>query len=173
MAVSFAYVTATVSGKKRTWHFTGVTAAEHALSLNLNTAASQGTDLVNGARNQPDRITLSVIETDAARGPGRSAALLEDMDTLKRNRILCRVTTPLGTCRKMLLTEVTAARDSEVQEGWRGTLVFTECLSSGKETSAAKTADNSSARRNTGSAAARKVTGSAFLQLLERAGVKC
>ncbi len=171
MALSSAYVTAAVSGKKQTWRFAGVTSMEHVLSLDLDSTASREKETVTGARNRPDRITLSVVETDTARGAGRSACLLEDMNALKRNRIPCRVLTTLGTYRNMLLTEITAVRDSEIQDGWRGTLVFTECGSPGKDTSGAKPAGNSSVRKNTGTAAARKVTGSAFLQLLQRAGV--
>ena len=173
MAVSSACVTGTVGGKKQTWHFTGVTSIEHALTLGLNSTASQGTDVINGARNQPDRLTLSVIETDAARGSGWSARMLADMDSLKRNRVLCRVTTSMGTYRKMLLTEITAAQDEENQDGWKGTLAFTEYISSaGKDTSGTKTSNNSSTRKNTGTAAAQKLTQSAFLQLLHRAGIK-
>ena len=173
MPLSSACVTATVSGKKQTWRFSGVTSVEHVLSLNLNSTAAGGADLVNGARNQPDRITLSVIETDAAGGPGCSARMLEDLGNLKRQRILCRVSTSLGTWKKMLLTEISATRDDENQEGWRGSLVFTQYLPSGGDSaSGAKTADNSSVRKNTGVLSARQVAGSAFLQLLRRAGIE-
>ena len=173
MAVSSAYVTAAVGGKKQTWHFTGVTSIEHALSLNLNSTASGGTDVISGARNRPDRVTLSVIETDAARGAGGFARILADLDTLKRNRTLCRVVTSMGTYRKMLLTEITAAQDEENQCGWKGTLVFTESdQSAGKDTSGTKTNNNASTRKNTGTTAAKKLTESAFLQLLQRAGIK-
>ena len=54
-ASSSAYVSCTVGGKTTAWHFTGVTAIEHHLSLNLEGMASQGTDIVNGARNRPGR----------------------------------------------------------------------------------------------------------------------
>ena len=173
MAVSSACVTGTVGGKKQTWHFTGVTAIEHALSLSLNSTASQGADVINGARNQPDRLTLSVIETDAARGTGWSARMLADMDSLKRNRVLCRVTTSMGTYRKMLLTEITAAQDEENQDGWKGTLQFVEYVpATDQKESGKKTGNNSSTRKNTGTVAVQKLTESAFLQLLRRAGIK-
>ena len=47
-----------VSGQAYTYHFTGVTGIEHNLALNLNNASAQGTDIVNGARNLPDQVTL-------------------------------------------------------------------------------------------------------------------
>ena len=75
-ASSSAYVTCVSAGKKYTWRFTGVTSVSHELSLNLETASAQGADIVNGARNRPDRVTLSVLETDAAHSAGWSARML-------------------------------------------------------------------------------------------------
>ncbi len=173
MAVSSAYITAAVGGRKQTWHFTGVTSIEHNLSLNLNSTASRESDMVSGARNRPDRVTLSVIETDAVRGAGGSARILADMDALKRSRTLCRVVTSMGTYRKMLLSEITAAQDEENQCGWKGTLSFTEYEpSAGKNTAGAKVNNNASARKNTGTTAVKKLTESAFLRLLQRAGIR-
>ena len=173
MAVSSAYITAAVGGKKQAWHFTGVTSIEHALSLHLDSTASGGTDVISGVRNRPDRVTLSVIETDAARGTGGAARILSDMNTLKRNRTLCRVVTSMGTYRKMLLTEIAAAQDEENQCGGKGTLAFTGSGSAdGKDTSGTKAADNASARKNTGTTAVKKLTESAFLRLLQRAGIR-
>ena len=169
-ASSTAYVTCTVGEKTYTYHFTGVTSIEHCLSLNLEQESAQGTDIINGARNQPDRVVLSVVETDAEHAPGWAARMLEAMDSLKKNRILCRVVTSMGTYRQMLLTEITAVQDKENQDGWSGTLAFTEYVpaAGGIE---AKAANNSSTRKNTGSAGAAKVTGSPFQQLLQRAGI--
>ena len=118
---SSAYVSCTVGGKKYRYRFTGVTSVEHSLTLNL--------DVVNGARNKPDRVTLSVIETDAEHMPGWAADMLEAMDALKRNRVLCKVVTSMGTYRKMLLTEISAKQDENCQDGWSGTLAFTEYVS--------------------------------------------
>ena len=171
-ASSSAYVSCIVGGKTTAWHFTGVTAIEHHLSLNLEGMASQGTDIVNGARNRPDRVTLSVIETDAAGGAGRSARILEAMNTLKKNRTLCRVVTSMGSYKQMLLTEITAAQDEENQCGWKGTLHFVEYVPAAEGSASGKTNTNSSARTNTGSAGTvTKLTGTAFQQLLQRSGI--
>ena len=151
MALSSAYVACTAGGKKQTWHFTGVISLEHRLSLNLAGTSSRGADLVNGARNKPDQVTLSVLETDAAHGPGRSARMLEAMNTLKRNRTLCSLVTSLGTYRQMLLTEITATQDGENPEGWTGELVFTEYLPEAETgDTAAKARNNSSTRKYAG-----------------------
>ena len=170
-ASSSAYVTCVYAGKKYTWRFTGVLSVSHELSLNLETASAQGADIVNGARNRPDRVSLSVLETDAAHGAGWSARMLEAMAALKKNRILCRVVTSMGAYPQMLLTEISATQDGENQYGWQGSLSFTEYVP-GTEASAEKTADNSSVRTNTGSGTARRLTGTPFQQLLRRAGIK-
>ena len=116
-------------------------------------------------------MTLFVTETDAEHAPGWAARMLEAMDSLKKNRILCRVVTSMGTYRQMLLTEITAVQDEENQDGWSGTLAFTEYVSAAGGGAEAKAADNSSTRKNTGSAGAQRITGSPFQQLLQRAGI--
>ena len=151
-AASAAYVTAWVNDAPCAWHFTGVTAIEHSLSLTLNSTAAQGADLVNGARNQPDRVTLTVIETDAEHSPGWAARMLAAMAELKRKRMLCGVVTSMGSYTDMLLTEITATQDGENQDGWAGSLSFMEYIPVTEENAAdAKANDNSSVRKNTGS----------------------
>ena len=93
MSNSTAYVTCSVGGNTYTYHFTGVTEIEHNLALNLDNTESQGMDIVNGARNLPNQVTLSVVETDVEHPPGWSARMLETMAALKKNRVLCRVVT--------------------------------------------------------------------------------
>ena len=173
MSVSSAYVTCTVSGKTYTWHFTGVTGIEHNLALNLDNTASQGMDIVNGARNLPDQVTLSVIETDAEHPAGWSARMLEAMASLKKQRILCRVVTSMGSYDNMLLTEITATQDEENQYGWAGSLAFMEYIPVTEENAqAVKENNNSSVRKNTGSTgSSRKISGTPFEQLLQRAGI--
>ena len=168
---SSAYVSCDIGGKTYTYHFTGVTEIEHNLALNLDNTDSQGMDIVHGARNLPDQVTLTVLETDAEHIQGWSARMLEAMASLKKNRILCRVVTSMGAYPRMLLTEISATQDEENQYGWQGSLSFTEYVPAA-EASAEKTADNSSVRTNTGSGTARKLTGSPFQQLLQRAGIK-
>ena len=73
---STAYVTCTLGGKTYTWHFTGVTSIEHNLALNLDNEAAQGEDIVNGAKNLSDQVSLQVIETDTEHTPGWSSAML-------------------------------------------------------------------------------------------------
>ncbi len=171
MGVSSAYITCKAGGVKTTWHFTGVTAIEHNLSLSIESTSSRGSDIVNGARNQADRITLAVVETDAEHGPGWAARMLEAMASLKKNRYLCRVVTSMGSYSGMLLSEIRATQDGENQDGWSGTLVFTEYMKTSSGTDG-KAADNSSTRCNTGSAGSVTVLdGDSLVRVLQRAGV--
>ena len=57
-----------------TYTFSGVLSVQHAFSLKIqtNSESATGSDYVNGARNQPDRVVLSVIETDVGHAAGRS-----------------------------------------------------------------------------------------------------
>ena len=172
-SASSAYITCMVSGKTYTWHFTGVTGIEHNLALNLDNTSSQGMDIVNGARNLPDQVTLSVLETDAEHPAGWAARMLEAMASLKKQRILCRVVTSMGSYDNMLLTEITATQDEENQYGWSGELAFIEYIPVTEENAqTVKENNNSSVRKNTGSAGTKKVTGTVFQQLLDRAGGK-
>ena len=170
---SSAYVSCTAGGNTYTYHFTGVTSIEHNLALNLDNKASQGPDIVNGARNLANQVTLSVVKTDAEHGPGWAARMLEAMVSLKKNRILCRVVTSVAAYDRMLLTEITATQDEENQDGWSGSLAFMEYIPVTEETAEeVKANSNSSVRKNTGTAGSvKKVTGTAFQQLLQRAGV--
>ena len=102
-ASSAAYITYTVNDKTYTHHFTGVTSIEHNLALNLENTSSQGTDIVNGARNLADQVSLSVVETDVEHSPGWSARMLEAMVALKKGRHLCKVVTSMATYKQMLL----------------------------------------------------------------------
>ena len=170
---STAYVTCTVSGKTYTYHFTGVTGIEHNLALNLDNTSSQGSDIVNGARNLANQITLSVVETDVAHSPGWAARMLECMASLKKERHLCKVVTSMASYDRMLLTEINATQDGENQYGWSGSLAFMEYIpvtEANAET--VKTNNNSSVRKNTGTGSTKKVLDTPFLQLLQRAGVK-
>ena len=170
---STAYVTCTVSGKTYTYHFTGVTSIEHNLALNLNNEASEGSDIVNGARNLANQVTLSVVETDAEHTSGWAARMLECMVALKKKRVLCKVVTSMATYENMLLTEINATQDEENQFGWSGSLAFMEYIPVTEENAeAVKANSNSSVRTNTGSSGAGKISGTPLQQLLQRAGVK-
>ena len=167
---STAYVSCTVGGKKYTYHFTGVTAIEHNLALNLDNDSSQGTDIINGARNLANQVILSVVETDTEHPAGWAARMLEAMSAIKKSRYLCKVVTSLATYDRMLLTEIDATQDEENQYGWSGTLAFMEYLPVTEENAQdTKTNNNSSVRKNTGSTGSAVV--SPFLQLLKKAGI--
>ena len=171
-ASSSAYVSCVIGGNTYAYHFTGVTAIGHSLALNLDSTASQGTDIVNGARNLSDQVTLSVVETDVEHAPGWAARMLEAMAALKKHRTLCTVATSMGTYRNMLLTEISATQDEDNQDGWSGSLAFMEYIPVTEENAAAvKANSNSSVRTNTGSAGTKKLSGTPLQQLLRRAGV--
>ena len=168
---SAAYVTCVVGGKTYTYHFTGVTSIEHNLALNLNNEASEGSDIVNGARNLANQVTLSVVETDAEHSSGWAARMLECMVALKKKRVLCKVITSMMTYEQMLLTEINATQDEENQFGWSGSLAFMEYIPVTEENAEAlKTDTNSSVRTNTGSSGTKKITGTPLQQMLASLG---
>ena len=115
---------------------------------------------------------MSVVETDTEHSDGWAQRMYEIMVSLKESRSLITVVTPLGTYKKMLLTEISALRDEENQYGWSGTLTFTQYIKPSDDEATVKLMDNSSVRTNTGSAGAgRKISGTALEQLLQRAGM--
>ncbi len=150
---SSAYIT--IPSLNLTYHFTGVISIAHHLSLKIQekTDTTEENTLVNGAKNEPDRVTLSVVETDAAHSAaGWARRMLDVLSSVKRQRLLCRVVTPHHTYDNMLLSSVTATQDETSPDGWSGDLTFTECLSVYAQ-SEVKTDDNASAAKNVGSAA--------------------
>ena len=159
---SSAYIT--VLDDNRTYHFTGVISVTHSLSLKVFEKAdlTEHGSFVNGAKNQPDKVTLSVVETDAAHSSsGRASRMLDVLSDIKRRRLRCRVVTPHHTYDDMLLTSVSVTQDEEHPDGWTGEITFTEYIPVAvlQET---KTEDNSSAAKNNGSAAPPKtVSGTA------------
>lgn len=165
-AASTAYVTFTAGSNTYTYHFTGVISIEHNMALNLDNTSSQGTDIVNGARNLANQVTLNVVETDVEHGSGWAASMLTAMAALKKNRYLCRVVTSMVTYEDMLLTEINATQDEENQYGWSGSLAFMECIPVTEENAqTVKANNNSSVRTNTGSTSVKKVL-SPFQQML-------
>ena len=153
MARSGAYII--IKGQGTSLHFTGVTEISHQIRLKIFDKAdiTEAASFVNGAKNEPDRVTLSVIETDAAHeAAGWSARMLEILYTVKRDRMLCEVITPQKAYSDMLLSEISAVHNAEIPDGWSGELTFTEYIPLAVlgET---KADDNASTPRNTGSAA--------------------
>ena len=162
MPASSAYIT--VKDYNQTYHFTGVLSVTHSLSLKVF-ETSDTTELgsyVNGAKNQPDKVTLSVLETDTAHSAaGWAARMLDVLESVKRNRLLCRVVTPHHTYEDMLLSSVSVTQDEEHPDGWAGDITFTEYIPV-VALQDAKTDDNASTAKNTGSTApARTVSGTA------------
>ncbi len=78
-----------------TYTFTGVLSIKHEYSLKLQTDSNSasGTDYINGARNQPDKVILSVVGTDIGHQAGWANRMLQAMESIKRKRILCTVVT--------------------------------------------------------------------------------
>ena len=154
-----------------TYTFTGVLSIKHEYSLKLQTDSDSaaGEDYINGARNQPDKVILSVMETDTGHAAGRANRMLQALESIKRNRILCTVVTSALTYTGMLLSGLSVTEDEKIQDGWQGTLTFAQY----KPTAAVKkTNDNSSAATHTGSSGqVRSVTGDVLAQMLRRAGV--
>jgi len=153
---SSAYIT--VKDYNQTYHFTGVMSVTHSLSLKVfeKADATELGSFVNGAKNQPDKVTLSVLETDAAHSAaGWATRMLDVLESVKRNRLLCRVVTPHHTYDDMLLTGISVTQDEEHPDGWAGDLTFTEYIPMAilGET---KTDDNASTPTNTGSTAPAK-----------------
>ena len=154
-----------------TYTFTGVLSIKHEYSLKLQTDSDStaGEDYINGARNQPDKVILSVMETDIGHQSGWANRMLQALESIKRNRILGTVVTSALTYTGMLLSGLSVTEDEKNQDGWQGTLTFVQY----KPTAAVKkTNDNSSAATHTGSSGqAQAVTGDVLKQMLQRAGI--
>lgn len=154
-----------------TYSFIGVLSVKHEYSLKLQTDSSSasGEDYINGARNQPAKVILSVVETDIGHMSGWANRMLQAMESIKRNRYLCTVVTSALTYTGMLLSGMSVTEDEKNQYGWQGTLTFTQYNTAAKVN---KTNDNSSAAKHMGSSGqTQSVTGDALEQMLKRAGV--
>ena len=154
-----------------TYSFTGVLSIRHSLSLKLSTDAdsSAGMNTVSGSRNQPDKVVLTVVESDTAHQVGWSARMLQAMKAVKYNRALCTVVTPAMTYFNMLLSDISVTQDETNSAGWEGTLTFTEAT---QQAATAAVNNNASTTTNTGSAGTgTTVSGSPLQQLLQRAGI--
>ena len=154
-----------------TYTFSGVLSIQHHFSLKLQTKqeAESGSDFINGARNQPDKLILNVIESDVGHLPGWSDRMIQAMESVKRMRTLCTVVTPAKTYVNMLLSEFTATVNEESQSGWRGSLTFIQATTI---TETKKTNDNSSTATHTGSTGTvQKYSLQEMEQILQKAGI--
>ena len=168
-------VSVTVPSYGYTYTFSGVISIQHAFSLKIQTESESatGTDYVNGARNQPDKVILTVLESDVGHLSGWADRMLQAMESLKRTRTLCNVVTSAKTYSAMLLSEFTATVDESSQSGWQGVLTFVQYVPPAVPE---KTNDNASAATHTGSAGPVQTvsgtgTSSPLRQMLQRAGV--
>ena len=155
-----------------TYTFSGVISVQHHLSLKIQTKSDSetGEDYINGARNQPDKVVLTVIESDVGHLPGWADRMIQALDSIRKTRTLYNVVTSAKTYVNMLLTEITATVNEASQSGWQGTLTFLQATTITQTT--AKTNDNSSTTTHTGSTGtAQTVSGTALSNLLTRAGI--
>ena len=107
-----------------------MTQIQHSFTAKVATSAdsSSGADYVNGARNEPNKVVLSVIESDTAAAKLNATRMVEALEGIKRNRTLCTVVTPVMTYRNMILSGLAITEDESSQSGWTGTLTFTESV---------------------------------------------
>ena len=184
MPKSTAYFTA--EGINYTYRFCGVTEIEYNFALNIDADTSQGGDIINEARRLPNQIRLSVVETDVEASPGWAASMLSALDSIRRNRVLCRLTTDMGSWDRMFIAEITATQDEMNQYGWAGDVVFTQYIPRSEQyyseevaisttatttTSTRRTTNNSSTKKNTGTkAAATSATAGAISAITKLAG---
>ncbi len=161
MATKYASATITDQSTGKKLRFSGVTAVRVSQSLKIATGsdAEGDADLVNGARNQPTKITLSVQETEAN---GTARSQIAELTALREGRKLCRVRTPLLDLRNLLLTDFSATRDETTPYGWSGVLTFTEA---GSGSSAEQVAAN-------GLSNVRSLSTAEVRKILERAGIR-
>ena len=159
---------------------------EYNFALNIDADLSQGGDIINEARRLPNQIRLSVVETDVEASPGWAASMLASLDSIRRNPVLCTLTTDMGTWGRMFISEITATQDEINQYGWAGDVVFTQYIPRSEQyyseevaisttatttTSTRRTTNNSSTKKNTGTkAAATSATAGAISAITKLAG---
>ena len=161
-------------------HFSAVTQLRHSLSLKVatDTDSKEATDYLNGARKQPAKLTLSLMETDAGHPKGWAARIAQNLEACRASRALLQVFTPIRTYNNMLLSDLVILQEEGSPDSWTGTATFTEADEAIAAT--AKVNDNSSAVADTGAAPAKTVAGKAdngdkaespLKQLLQKAGI--
>ena len=153
-----------------TYRFSGVLSVKHEMSLNIQKDGESlyHTDYVNGARNEPNRVILEVLESDIGHAAGWATRMMQAMESIKRNRCVCVVTTPAFVYAGMLLSDFSATVDETSQSGWQGTLTFTQYAPA----VGVKMNDNSSSTTHVGSVGSSMyLSGEALLDELRRAGV--
>ena len=151
-----------------TYRFSGVLSVKHEMSLNIQKDGESlyHTDYVNGARNEPNKVILEVLESDIGHASGWATRMMQAMESIKRNRCVCVVTTPAFVYAGMLLSDFSATADETSQSGWTGTLTFTRSITAAGET---KMNDNSSTATHTGSSGmVQTVSNEEFRRILDK-----
>ena len=140
-----------------TYRFSGVLSVKHEMSLNIQKDGESlyHTDYVNGARNEPNKVILEVLESDVGHAAGWATRMMQAMD-------------PAFVYAGMLLSDFIATVDETSQSGWQGTLTFTQYAPA----VGVKMNDNSSSTTHVGSVGSSMyLSGEALLDELRRAGV--
>ena len=142
-------------------HFSAVTQLRHSLSLKVatDTDSSEATDYLNGARKQPAKLTLSLMETDAGHPKGWAARIAQNLEACRASQALLQVFTPIRTYNNMLLSDLVILQEEGSPDSWTGTATFTEADEAIAAT--AKPNDNSSSVTDTGAAPAKTVSSGA------------
>ncbi len=161
-------------------HFSGITQVRHSLSLKVatDTDSSEIVDYLNGARTQPAKVVLSLVETDVGHPKGYAARILEILDVLRSTKVLVEIFTPIRNYMNMVLSDLVAIQEDGNVDGWTGTATFTEVLG---DESGGRMVNNSSTISNTGSTVKGTVNAivdadgtihdSPLRELLERSGI--
>ena len=152
---SSTYIVLTETGS--VLRFSAVTQVRHSLSLKVatDTDTTEATDYLNGARKQPAKVVVSILETDTAHLAGWAVRMAQNLEAIRVSRALLQVVTPLKIYNNMVLSDLVILQEEGKPDSWTGTLSFTEVeLNNGSE----KTSDNSSAVTDTGTAVTQTVT---------------
>ena len=139
MAQSSAYIKVMETGEEI--HFSGVIQIRLSFSSKVNQDAESGADVVNGARVQPNKVILSIVETDVGNGAGWASRMLKTLKAIQRERKLCRVATDSCVLESMILADFSTVQDDTSQGGWSASLTFQEFSTA---YAAVKTNNNSS-----------------------------
>ena len=132
-------------------HFSGVTQVRHSLSLKVATDTDDidTSDYVNGARKQPAKVTLSLVETDIGHSKGYAARIAQNLEAARASRTVIQVITPVKIYNNMILSDLVILEEEGKPDAWSGTATFTEVDLNNSST---KTQNNSSTVTDTGTA---------------------
>ena len=72
-----------------TYRFSGVLSVKHEMSLNIQKDGESlyHTDYVNGARNEPNKVILEVLESDIGHAAGWTTRMMQAMEKIGRAHV--------------------------------------------------------------------------------------